>query len=123
MAEAPLLTALRMALALLGVAAYWAVGRAVSHRPVSTASRLAKHSFEVWWYGLAGLTLTTPLLWVMDRAGVTDLTLLLTIIQGVLVLLVVAVAGLVYYLLYLYIGKRSLLPVVAVYFFALLSWL
>jgi hypothetical protein len=110
-------------LALASAVVYSAVGFQVGRRPASPDAELAKRMFQAWWYGLAGLSLFTPLVAILAVLRLDGFTLMMVLIQGLLILVFAAIAGLVYYLLYLYTGKRWVLGAVLVYFLVMLVWL
>ncbi|HEV8361327.1 MAG TPA: hypothetical protein VGR28_12820 [Candidatus Thermoplasmatota archaeon] len=105
---------------------YTFVGFKVLGRPTSPDARLAARLFSIWWFGLAAATL---------MGGVTNLTGTLAtpsvgLFQAytfvVLLTICVALWGLLYYLLYLFTGRKWLIwPLSAFYlaYFAWLSWL
>ena len=79
--------------------------------------------FQAWWYGLAGLSVFTPLVAIMGLFGLDTFGVMMILIQALLVVIFAAIAGLVYYLLYLYTGKRWVLGAVIPYFFIMIVWL
>lgn len=96
---------------------YFWVGRLVLGRELSGASKGANMAFACWWMGLGALYLLIPAYSVPPRVfGYENLPLAVTLLNLVFVLLVAAMAGLVYYLVYLYTGSsRALVPIVLFY--------
>lgn len=117
------LLSLRNLLAVPAVIIYCMVGYVVGQRDVSRDAKAANRAFQVWWYGLAGLTVFTPLLYFMDQAGITTLSIYLVMLEFLLLLIVVAIGCLVYYLLYVYFGRNWIFWPVAVYHVLLMTWL
>lgn len=114
---------LTIGLAAASTVVYAAVGRQVGRRPASPDAQLAKRMFQAWWYGLAGLSIFTPLVAVLALVGWDTFNVMLLLIQALLILVFAAIAGLVYYLLYLYTGKRWVMGAVVAYFLVMLIWL
>lgn len=109
-----LLIAAALHLLVAGVYAY--VGRQMGRRQASSDGRLAISLFATWWYGLAGITALTALQDAAAGLGVTDLAFYQTVSQLWLAGLCAALFGLLYYLAYLFTGRRSLLvPIALVY--------
>lgn len=95
-----------LAAAIAAVYAY--VGMTVGRRRVEGDARLASWSFVAWWYGLSVTTGIAAARNFLGAAGVLHLPIHLTLTQLSLLSLTVALGGLLYYLLYLFTGKRSL---------------
>lgn len=107
--------ALSAALSLLMAVVYLAVGRVVRRRVVSSPAELAKRSFAAWWFILAGVTaagVSTPVLSAFDLWTVEGLVVYT---QIVIVLIVGALAALLYYFAYLFTGKRGIWKPIAVF--------
>lgn len=96
---------------------YLWVGRIVLERHVEAASRRANTLFGVWWVALGLIFLLTPIFSAPARfLGHRDLALATTLLNVTLLLAVVAVWGLVYYLIYLYTGSaRAFWPITGFY--------
>lgn len=111
-----LVIALQVAAAVL----YAVVGTKVGRRRVSTEAMLAVKMFRFWWYGLAALSAISPVL-VVGQAAVGNLPIpvWVAVVDAFLVLICLAFMGLVYYLLYLYTGRRWLIWPVAIFYGAL----
>lgn len=105
---------------------YFYVGRSLSRRLViPTDARLAWNLFVVWWYALAGSSLSTGILSLLGSLGLADLPLLLTFTQVNLLAVCLALYGLMYYLLFLFTGSRKMLiPLTAFYivYYTLLTY-
>jgi hypothetical protein len=98
-------------------AIYYFVGRALSQRRIALPdARLAWTLFVVWWYALAGTSLTSGLLSLLAAFGVTNLPLFVTVTQVNFLAICVALHGLMYYLLYLFTGNRRLLTPLTVFY-------
>jgi hypothetical protein len=110
-------------LAAASAVVYCLVGLAVGRRNVSGEARVANRMFQLWWFGLATLTLYTPLFFFLGLLHLDTLGVAVFLVEGVLLLLVVALAGLVYYLLYVYSGKTVVAWPVAIYHFVMAAWL
>jgi hypothetical protein len=110
-------------LAILSGIVYSAVGFQVGRRPASPDAHLAKRMFQAWWYGLAGLSVFTPLVAILSALHLDTFDVMVILIQALLIIVFAAIAGLVYYLLYLYTGKRWVLGAVIAYFLVMLVWL
>jgi hypothetical protein len=104
-------------LSILSAAIYFYVGRTLGQRRVVTPdARLAWTLFGVWWYALAGSTLSTGLLSLLGALGLKSLPLFLAVTQLNLLAICVALFGLLYYLLYLFTGSRKwLVPLILFY--------
>lgn len=97
-------------------AVYAYVGYRIAHRPVTGDAQLASRAFTVWWFALAGATGFGALQSVAAAAGVRDLPLFVTATYVNLLAICLALWGLLYYLLYVYTGKRGwLMPLTAFY--------
>ncbi|MBI4392746.1 MAG: hypothetical protein HY556_02975 [Euryarchaeota archaeon] len=104
---------------------YASVGLRVNERSVSAEARSASRSFAIWWMGLGAITAAGSVLSVAGALGSSDLSLHLSITYMLLLALCIAFVGLLYYLLYVYTGRRNLLyPIAGLYFlyFALLVY-
>ncbi|MES2155064.1 MAG: hypothetical protein V4510_08010 [bacterium] len=120
---ADLFLPLSIVLAVASAIVYIAVGVQVGRRPASPDAQLAKRMFQAWWYGLAGLSLFTPFVAILAQLGLDKYDIMLVLIQALLVVIFAAIAGLVYYLLYLYTGRNWVLGAVVAYFLVMLVWL
>lgn len=105
---------------------FFYVGYTILGRKVSTESRLALSAFSLWWVGLGLSTLLTSGLILAARQGFTHLALHEAALHLQLVLICVILWGLLYYLLYLYTGRRWLVYAVGVfyvlYYMTLVYW-
>jgi hypothetical protein len=73
--------------------------------------------FVIWWYALALATLSGGMLSLFGAFGIIGLPLFVTILIINLLTTCVALFGLMFYLLYLYTGKTSLVWPVGVFYF------
>jgi len=105
---------------------YTFVGSRLAKRQVSPESKLAAQMFSVWWYGLAAITIVGSVNVLMVISGRLDLAAAVTVTHVALITLCVALAGLLYYLAFLFTGKRSVLvPIVVfytIYYIYLVAW-
>lgn len=113
----------RAVIAVASVIVFCLVGLAVGRRKVSPEGRLANGMFQIWWYGLGSLTLITPLGLILKLLRLDTFDVYLFLIQALLLLLFVAVAGLVYYLVYLYTGQRWWLAPIMIFYGLMQAWL
>lgn len=87
-------------------------------RPGTTGlSRVASGGLQLWWYGLSLGAATYAIRNVAGLLGFAQMPLHLTLLQSLVIANAAALAGLVTYLLYLFMGHDEWLrPVVLVYF-------
>jgi hypothetical protein len=105
--------------ALASAAIYFYVGYRLARRQVATPdARLAWNLFVVWWYGLAASTLLTGVMNLLGLLNITDLALFLTFSQINLLTVCAGLYGLMYYLIYLFTGKRKLLAPLTLFYIA-----
>ncbi|MEA3143229.1 MAG: hypothetical protein QOG31_553 [Thermoplasmata archaeon] len=126
MASSLLISALA---SLLSGAVYAYIGLRLSRRRVSAEAKPAQRLFSIWWFALAATTALTAVDVALYLTGNLPVWLYMTLSQLAVLLLVVALTGLLYYLVYLYTGSnRIVVPLVAyavalfVLFQALLAW-
>lgn len=108
-------------LSLLSAAGFALVGRTIQMRDVTPRMRIGQNAFVTWWYALALATL------VGAAASFLDLSLeaFLTVTIVVLLVLCAGLCGLLFYLVFLFTERRSLLAPMAVGyagFFLFLTW-
>jgi hypothetical protein len=114
--QSTLLFSALFAIATAGVYIY--VGWRLSKRVISSSrAQLAWSSFTVWWYGLAGITLITAFQSLLGAVGFTSLPLFVTAAYINILILCLALCGLLYYLIYLFMGSsnRSLILLAVFY--------
>jgi len=100
-----------------GIYAY--VGWRLRQRVIASADgRLAWTLLRVWWFGLAGTTLSTALLSLLGAVGVTSLPVFIGLTYLNLLLICVALWGLLYYLVYLFTGSRRWLWPLSLFYIA-----
>lgn len=94
---------------------YIFIGHRTGQRRVATEARGAQRAWQFWWYGLAAFTLLGVVVapWVRSRESVP---LMLAYMVPLVVVLTGAVASLLYYLLYLYTGRRAVRHWAVAYF-------
>jgi hypothetical protein len=106
------------ALAFLSAGIYFYVGHVLSERHQSSSgANMAWLMFVIWWYALAVATLSGGVLNLLGAFGVIGLPLFTTITIINLLTTCLALAGLMFYLLYLYTGRTSLIWAVAIFYF------
>lgn len=96
---------LRAALA----AIYTFIGLKLTRRETETGARTALTLFGVWWYGLAVSSTLSATTGLLHASGVLSLPLALALAQANVIAICVALWGLLYYLGYLFTGRRSIL--------------
>ncbi len=93
------------------------IGCRLTKRRLDEPSRLAATAFVVWWFGVAGfLFLWNALPLFLALAGVEDLALVVVLRLVSHLSLSLAIACLVFYLLYLFTGQRGLVYPVMVFY-------
>jgi hypothetical protein len=109
---------------------YGYVARLVLQRRTSPEARRANDAFATWWACFGLLEGVAGAYQVANAFGYQDLTLIVTVLDLVFLLLVAAIWGLVYYLVYLYTGSsRPFWPLAFAYgslaagLLYLLAWL
>lgn len=105
--------------AALSAGVYFYVGHVLNRRrPASSEAGLAWHLFVIWWYGLAASNLSSAVLNLLGAFGVANLPLFTTFTYMNLLAVCVGLFGLMFYLLYLFIGNRRLLVPLIVFYVA-----
>lgn len=104
MAEPTLLASAAFAMLVAAVYAY--VGFRVSRRNVSEDAALASWAFAVWWFSLAALTVAGGVQSLAAAIGYTSVAVATAFTFIALLVLCVALWGLLYYLVYLFTGRR-----------------
>lgn len=95
---------------------YMYVGHRLTHRKVSSEASLAHQSFLSWWFGLGGLSLLQAAILVLYNLAALPMWLYQSVSQMAIVFLTVALAGLMYYLIYVYTGNRRWAVGVVLYY-------
>ncbi len=111
---------------LLVGALYLYIGRVVSRRAVGPEAQGAQNAFLVWWYGLGASQLLSALQIIMFRLDSLSIPMYQILAQVNLFLVVAALWGLLYYLIYLYSGNtRWFWPLTGFYavYYVWLVWL
>jgi hypothetical protein len=120
-------TAFRLILAFAATVVYCMVGAVVGRRDVTRESQPANRAFQAWWYGLALITLYSPLMLLLDALSPnvpnSYFQVRFALLEFVLIGIVIAIGALVYYLLYVYTGKSNVFWPVAIYHLLVLTWL
>ncbi len=115
------------AFALVAAAVYGYVGRRLGERQVSDDASLASHAFAMWWYGLAATSLIQFATTASIALGFRNVDVLVATSFLSILAICVALWGLLYYLIFVFTGKRGAwLPLAlgyAVYYVVLIYWL
>lgn len=114
---------LASAFAVITAAIYAYVGRVIIRRHVQGDARLASTLFATFWFGLGAATLFGSVNNVLGWAGVTDISVYVTIIQVSFLVIMIALWSLMYYLAYLFTGNRSLLVPISAFYLVFYAWL
>lgn len=104
--------------AFVAAAVYAYVGDRLRRRRVSEEARLAAQLFSLWWLALAGATAITGLTHLAGALGNTDLALHVTLTSVNLLLICAALWGLLYYLVYLFTGRKGAVVPLSVFYAA-----
>lgn len=105
-------------LRLVAAAVFVYIGYRMAQRVGRERSGGPGWSFVVWWGGVAGFILTGAIASLASIAGVTALGVFITWRVLSFLALCVGIIGLLYYLFYLYTGRRGSLVPVAVFYTA-----
>jgi hypothetical protein len=98
---------------------YYYVGQVLRRRHSSSPdTRLAWRLFVVWWYALAASTFSGAVLSLLGAFGIAGLPLFITMTLMNLLATCVALYALMFYLLYLFTGNRSLIKPLTVFYIA-----
>ena len=119
MAVLPVLSTL---LSLLSAVAFALVGHKIQARDMPSQLRVGRNAFVLWWYGLAVVTVlgATTLL-----PAFQSLNVFLALTMLILLILSASLCGLLFYLVFVFTERRSLLvPMAVAYagFFVFLAW-
>ena len=96
--------------------AYGYTGWRIGTVPTVDALRHGRHAFSVWWVALAFTGALAALVSAMPAFGRSDVALQAALELPLVAAFTVATSALVYYLLFLFTGRRALLaPIVAIY--------
>jgi hypothetical protein len=86
---------------------YATVGTRLARRRIVGDSKLPYDAFIIWWYALAATSLPTSLVLMLAALGVTHLNFSIAVAVLSLLLICIALWGLLYYLVFLFTGKRG----------------
>jgi hypothetical protein len=92
---------------LLSSLIYLAVARIVAARPVDPQAVSARRAFAGWWNVLAVLALYGAFADVATMMGAWTVPLLVAVVHVLLLAILLGMAGLLYYLVYLYTGREG----------------
>lgn len=101
------------ALSLVAGGIYTHVAGLVRRRRVAPEAQRASDLFALWWYALGAVTFVGAGHSLLAAAGLSSLPLALAVTFVSLLLLCAGLCGLLYYLLFLFTGRASLLPPLA----------
>jgi hypothetical protein len=87
-----------------------------SRKLTDSGDKLAWTAFRVWWWGLGATTLVSLLNVIFPVLGLSDLALYVVLAQINILLISIALWGLLFYLVYLYTGKRNLALPIAIFY-------
>lgn len=90
------------------------IGVTVSRRPTLREDRLAMRMFAAWWFSAAAIILFGAAPSILSLAGTPPLWIFDITTYATAVPLAVGLCGLLYYLLYIYTGRESLIRPLAV---------
>lgn len=110
---------LGLVLSLLTASLYGYVGVILMKREARGPSRRALLLFSVWWFCLGGTSAMGALRTGLLMLGVDDLDLHVALSLASVLVLVVGLFSLLYYLLYLHLGRESLMGWLAAAYFAI----
>ncbi|HUR26520.1 MAG TPA: hypothetical protein VM327_10955 [Candidatus Thermoplasmatota archaeon] len=102
---------LAMSLSVFSALGFLLVGRTIQRREVSPRMRIGQHAFVVWWYALA-FTTAVGALATLSPFHHLEAFLALTVLT--LLILCVGLCGLLFYLVFLFTERRSLLVPMAI---------
>ncbi len=106
------------AFAVAAAALYGYVAWVIANRPVGADARLAAGAFVAWWLMLAVSTATGAVQHVAAYLHIEDVLPYVVLGDLSLIAICVALWGLLYYLLYLYTGRRGVWLPLAVFYVA-----
>lgn len=78
--------------------------------------QLAWTAFRVWWWGLGAITLISLLNVILPAIGLSILVVYIALAQLNILIICIALWGLLFYLTYLFTGKRNLAWPIAVFY-------
>lgn len=102
---------------------YAYVGALTWRRKTGGEAQLASDLFATWWFALAASTATTAATRVLGFAGVTQPAAYVALTLLGLLAVCIALWGLLYYLLYLFTGRRRVLVLVSAFYSAFFAWI
>jgi hypothetical protein len=103
-------------LAFVAAAVYVVIGMRLGRRKVGAEFQLAATMFAVWWFGLAASTALSGIQSALAAVGAATLPLVLTLTHLGLAAVCAALWGLLFYLVFIFTGKRgALLPLAGLY--------
>lgn len=111
------------ALILATAVVYAYVGAVTWRRRTGGEARLASDLFATWWFALAATSLIGALRNALGYLGVRDVALYLTLGFVSLFGMCLALWGLLYYLVYLFSGRKRLLVPVTAFYALMYAWL
>lgn len=95
---------------------YFIVGRAVLDPTAPRPERLARNAFGLWWFALAAYTVEGAMDNLLAASGIRDISMYASLEYMGLTFLFVGLAGLMYYLLYLYTGRSWIIYPISLFY-------
>jgi hypothetical protein len=101
---------------LTALVCFFIAGHLGSRKLTDEDDRWAWTAFRVWWWGLGATTLISLLNAVLPVFGMSNLAVYVALAQLNILVICVALWGLLFYLVYLYTGKRNLAVPIAIFY-------
>lgn len=95
---------------------YFIVGRAVLDPTAPRPERVARSAFGLWWFCLAASTAKGAIQKVLATSAIHDIAIYASLEYIGLAFLFVGLAGLMYYLLYLYTGRTWVIYPISIFY-------
>lgn len=95
---------------------YFIVGRAVLDPTAPRPERLARNAFGLWWFALAAFTAEGAMANLLATSGFGDIAIYASLEYMGLTFLFLGLAGLMYYLLYLYTGRSWVIYPISLFY-------
>lgn len=95
---------------------FFIAARLGKRKLANKTDQLAWLAFRVWWWGLGVTTLISLLNVVLPVLGVSSLAVYVSLAQLNILVICVALWGLLFYLVYLFTGKRNLAWPIAIFY-------
>jgi hypothetical protein len=95
---------------------FFIANRLGSRKLIDSGDKLAWQAFRVWWWGLGATTLLGLLNDLLPLLGLSNLVLYVTVAQINVLIVCAALGGLVFYLAYLFTGRKNLARPIGVFY-------